>query len=99
MYAIRSYYAQSRNSFLVLPPFSCPPLLIGFPKVQVKLLVETKESSKDIKSPPSLSFTSTLVKVVDEVVITIENRITSYNVCYTKLLRYDSNPSFPLVCF
>ena len=83
MYAIRSYYAIS--SGLSELPIVIPSSVIDIPGAAITLdVINTNKRTSMAKN--TLPF---FIELLDPIIIPnlSNNRITSYNVCYTKLLR------------
>ena len=82
MYAIRSYYAHVARADL--PAVHAELLRAGLATANVGLL-------SDIIACPGMDYcalaTARSIPVAQELATHFQARITSYNVCYTKLLR------------
>ena len=83
MYAIRSYYAISLKKNLIIND------------------IVLEEQTQDLDGVTVVAKRPTVKRQIDRLVFNVENstlsnsnvfRITSYNVCYTKLLRKKKNP-------
>ena len=80
MYAIRSYYEESQLDIDTVP------VALDLEEEDIPVLTEVVAPD----APPEaevLDTTEPVESPADDPMIAVEARITSYNVCYTKLLR------------
>ena len=86
MYAIRSYYVQEFAKNVAMQIAAAAPICLKAEDVPADLLAKEREIYKNQAmgegKPEQIA-----EKIVEGRVKKFYNRITSYNVCYTKLLR------------